>query len=577
MNQPNRVDEERQLLLQAQQRGPLATLAAWVRLSGPGWLQSAITLGGGSLASSLYLGVLAGVGLLWLQPLAMALGIVMLGAIGYVTLSTGQRPFRAINQYVNPVLGWSWALASLAASMVWCLPQFSLATGVLQQNLAPGLLGPDGPLGDTAAKGLIAAVILVVTVAITWSYDSGRWGIRLYELVLKLMVGLIVVCFVGVVWVLRGQLDWGEIGAGFIPDLRRIFQPAPALQPLLDQIAEPGRSYWVRQIVAAGRDTLVSAAATAVGINMTFLFPYSLLRRGWTREFRGLAIFDLATGMFIPFVLATSCVIIAAAARFHGQPVPGLVAEDRTAPSRKPSPAEQREYRSLLLERLAQDLPEEELARLKQNPAALEQRLRQLPLAERRLAATLVKRDAYALAQSLAELVGRQGAHWIFGLGVLGMTLSTITLLMLISGFVVCEMFDLPQGGWSHRLGSLLAAVGALGPFIWGKASFYLAVPTSVFGFILLPIAYLTFFFLMNQPRLLGDDMPRGFRRLVWNLLMGVAATVATVASVTMVWVKAGRWGIAAVVGLVLLALVVQVARRGRPIPPPAAPEEASS
>ena len=562
MNQPNKLDQERQLLLQAQKQGTLATLAAWVRLSGPGWLQSAITLGGGSLASSLYLGVLAGMSLLWLQPLAMILGIVMLGAIGYVTLSTGERPFRAINRHVNPVLGWSWALASLAASMVWCLPQFSLATGVLQQNLAPGLLGPDGPLGDTTAKGLIAAVILAVTVGITWSYDSGRWGIRLYELVLKLMVGMIVVCFVGVVWVLRDQLDWGAVAGGFVPDLGRIFRPAPALEPLLNQIAEPGRSYWFQQIVAAQRDTLVSAAATAVGINMTFLFPYSLLRRGWTREFRGLAVFDLATGMFIPFVLATSCVILAAADRFHAQPVPGLVQEDQAPPTRKPTPAEQREYRSLLLGRLAHDLPPDQLAQLQKNPQALEQRLRKLPLAERRLAATLVKRDAHALAQSLAELVGRRGAHWIFGLGVLGMTLSTITLLMLICGFVVCEMFDLPQGGWAHRLGALLAAVGALGPFVWGKASFYLAVPTSVFGFILLPIAYLTFFFLMNQSRLLGADMPRGGKRLAWNLLMGLAAGVATVASVTMVWVKAGRWGLGAVAALVLLALVVQVARK---------------
>ena len=98
----DKVQEDRRLLIEAGEKGPLATLGAYVKLSGPGWLQSAITLGGGSLSSSLYLGVLAGFSLLWLQPLAMVLGIVMLSAIGYVTLSTGERPFRAIPRPRQP-------------------------------------------------------------------------------------------------------------------------------------------------------------------------------------------------------------------------------------------------------------------------------------------------------------------------------------------------------------------------------------------------------------------------------------------------------------------------------------------
>ncbi len=116
-----------------------------MKLSGPGWLQSALTLGGGSLAGGLYLGVIAGFGLLWLQPVAMILGICMLSAIGYVTLSTGLRPFRAINQHVNPALGWLLAGGERGlANIVWALPQYSLATGALQQNLLPDLLGGGG-------------------------------------------------------------------------------------------------------------------------------------------------------------------------------------------------------------------------------------------------------------------------------------------------------------------------------------------------------------------------------------------------------------------------------------------------
>ena len=39
-----RLESERTLIGEAKGKGPLATLLTYVRLSGPGWLQSAITL-----------------------------------------------------------------------------------------------------------------------------------------------------------------------------------------------------------------------------------------------------------------------------------------------------------------------------------------------------------------------------------------------------------------------------------------------------------------------------------------------------------------------------------------------------
>lgn len=44
---------DREILSEAQSRGSVSTLRAFFRLSGPGWLQSAITLGGGSLGGAL--------------------------------------------------------------------------------------------------------------------------------------------------------------------------------------------------------------------------------------------------------------------------------------------------------------------------------------------------------------------------------------------------------------------------------------------------------------------------------------------------------------------------------------------
>src|SRR5690606_36605729 len=66
------------------------------------------------------------------------------------------------------------------------------------------------------------------------------------------------------------------------------------------------------------------AGSAAVGINMTYMAPYMMLKRGWNRDYCRMAIFDLATGMMIPFVLATSFVVIAAAHQFHAAVPPGF-------------------------------------------------------------------------------------------------------------------------------------------------------------------------------------------------------------------------------------------------------------
>jgi len=562
--QPTQVDQDRQAILEAKEKGACATALTYTRLSGPGWLQSALTLGGGSLASSLFLGVLAGFSLLWLQPFAMILGIIMLSAVGYIAMSTTERPFQAINRHINPVLGWGWALASLTANMVWALPQYSLASGVLQQNLLPNVLGADSSVGDFQGKVIIAVAILVITTLITFTYDSGGWGIKAYELVLKLVVAGIVACFFGVVVVVwwQGGLDWGAIFAGFILDFSKFYQPAEGFNWLLDAVPAAYRDTWSQLIVSDQRDVMASAFATAVGINMTFLLPYSMLRRGWDKNFRGLAMFDLSTGMFIPFVLATSCVIIASATQFHPdmEKEAAWIEPDSTVelPAVPDSKIE-----GLETARLKARLGDDAFAQL--SPQQVEAQREPLTRAELLLAWHLQRKDAFDLAQSLSPLTGDTVANVVFGIGVVGMTLSSITLLMLISGFVICEILGLPPTGWPNRLGTLAAATGVLGPFLWsGEARFWLAVPTSVFCLTLLPFAYLTFLFAMNSKSLLGDEMPRGSRRVAWNLGMGVAASVATLAAVWMVWDKMRDaflqrtgWPYGGYVGLGLVGAVV--------------------
>ena len=78
-------------------------------LSGPGWVQSALTLGAGSAGSAIFAGSVFGYKLLWVQPVAMLLGVVMFAAIGHQLLVTQSQTVRRLLEKATsldrPVLG----------------------------------------------------------------------------------------------------------------------------------------------------------------------------------------------------------------------------------------------------------------------------------------------------------------------------------------------------------------------------------------------------------------------------------------------------------------------------------------
>ena len=542
MSEPNDpLAAEKSLLAEANQKPLLSRWGTFAKLSGPGWLQGAITLGGGSLAGSLYVGVIGGNQMLWLQPLMMILGVLMLSVIGYVTLSTGEKPFRAINKHINPVLGWGWLIAAMLANLVWAMPQFSLGTAAIQQNF--------GILDGDSGKYICALLLFVIGVAVVWSYDSGNNGVKIFEIILKVMVAIVVLSFFGVVIVMAGELKWGEIFVGFIPNLSLITEPAAKYQAFIADSSNP--EYWKGVILESQRDRMVAAAATAVGINMTFLLPYSMLRKGWGREHRGLASFDLSLGLFLPFFLATTCVVIASAHQFHGDFNKGLL-----------DPSQANEATKKLEGAYNKNLDAfkasgGEAGFIEPNEA------------DKKIAAMLVKRDAFQLADSLEELTGKKAlSQTVFGIGVLGMAISTIIILMLINGFAVTEMLGAEIGGMKHKIGSILPGItGALGfLYLWSnaEANFWLAIPTSVFGMVLLPIAYITFFLMINSKSLMGDAMPQGNKRIALNIAMLVALAAATVGAGWSVWSKVQWVGVAAVGVFFLAAVVAHFLRSGR-------------
>ncbi|MEC9093077.1 MAG: divalent metal cation transporter [Planctomycetota bacterium] len=601
----DKITSDREILKAAHQKGTIATFLAFFRLSGPGWLQAAITLGGGSLGSALYLGVLGGSSMLWLQLIAIIAGVIMLSAISYVTLSTGQRPYKAINEYINPVLGVGWLVATILANMIWIMPQFSLCFDALDKNLGGDVIQDTSVYKYSISGGLFVLAGLMV-------YLSSKKGFltRMFDLFLKLVIAVIIICFAGVVVILfqKEAISLTEIFQGFIPDLSQWNNPSTDVQALLAKVNDPAQAeLWKESIVKRQREVMISTAATAVGLNMTFLLPYSLLARRWDRPFRGLANFDLVTGMAIPFILVTSCIVIASAHSFHAKADALLLsqnpAEVKTSSFFKSAAPILRDNLLKKKEKYKEDLEtissleaeikslkgilankwfdqetqkslSEKQGRLVTETEALVARLApDLPNSEKTLATVLVKPNANQLAQSLVPLLGKQWANLVFGAGALAMGFSTIIILMMINGYAVRELFGKHDSQKLNLCGAYAAGiVGVLYPVIWGGTSkTWLVIMASTFGAMLLPIAYVAFFFMMNNRRLMGEHKPAGIRMLIWNLLMTFSVVIAFSQAIFAIQTKLGgdqgMFVLGAAVTFVILAVIGFSARRYGRIP----------
>ncbi len=549
MSQQAFRDEE--ILTNAQARGPLATTFAFMRLSGPGWLQAAITLGGGSLGGALYLGMMSGTSMLWLQVVAMLVGLVMLMAIAYVTVTSGVRPYAAINEHINPVLGVGWLLATILANMIFILGQFSLCYTAVNDSLFPNLANHVG-----SADPKLVVTLVVAAVAMLLTLLSFRPGatFRIVDFLLKLIVGLVVLCFVGVVVALgmQGELNWPEIVQGYLPNFLQWNNPSESLQTMLGTMDGSVREFYEGELLKNQRKVMIGVTATAVGLNMTFLLPYSLIQRGWNKPtFRGITRVELIVATAIPFILVTSCIVIASAHAFHAKADTNFLSKNAAEVQQSPlfkgaaSVLEKRyvsvnEGNEEALALIKIDTAEDATEEAKKEAIADKQQViaefaAGLSEEERKLSLSLVRPNAGQLATTLEPVLMKlspgtpNAAKLVFGIGALAMGFSTIYILMLINGYAFAEMFGNFESIPYRFIGALLAlAMGVSWIWIWGtQSATWLLVITSTFAGILLPIAYIAFFLLMNSRDVMGDFKPTGARMSIWNILMLVAVVGA--------------------------------------------------
>jgi len=281
------VDEAEHLAALA--RKPLhRRIAGYFRMTGPGYMQSALTLGGGSVAACVWFGSLVGYELLWVQPVSMVLGYFVMAAIAKQVCHTGERPYRVFWERLSPVIAVAWGVGALAATVIWHFPQYSLtANGVI--SLAGGV-GLD--LDNAFGRVVIGAVLVAASCLVISMYNRGARGVKHFERATKIMVWTIVFAFAAVALITGIQwkrLLLGLTGVSFVRDWMD-----GGIDPIL-----------VKPIVAG--------MAAVTGINMFFLYSYALLNRGWGKAHKELAYFDLISGMVVPFIFATGFMVLAVA------------------------------------------------------------------------------------------------------------------------------------------------------------------------------------------------------------------------------------------------------------------------
>lgn len=512
-----------------QQRGFLGRLGGYAKMTGPGWVQAAVTLGGGSLVGALYLGVIGGYQFMWLQPLAMLCGVIMLSAISYVTLSAEERPFVAVKKHISPTLAWGWLIATVVANVVFCSAQFALGTDAAQNNL--------GIFPKSEAPYMITAVFAAGSLGLLWLSRQGGKASKIIDNVLKGLVSVVVLAFMGVVIVLasKGAVEWGLLFKGLVPDFSALFKPTETYSAAIAATGESA-AFWTQYIADNQRNVIIGAFGSAVGINMTFLLPYSLKAKGWSKAHRELSLFDLALGLFVPFILATSFLVIATSSQFHAK-ANGVHSEMA--------------YLNVIDQRLADMNPNYALM-----PEDEKESLREaLPQAEKDMGVMLAKRNARDLASSLVPFLGNS-AQLIFGIGVLAMAVSTMIVHMMMNGYAISEAFGRPGEKGIFMIGAAMPALtGLLSPILWsGQTKTALVVPAAVIATTLLPIAYLIFILLMNSRKTLGSELPK--KRGLITSVMIFAASVAAFASVWSLVGRASAGGSAGMIGIIgLIAL----------------------
>ncbi|WP_133468073.1 hypothetical protein [Paraglaciecola marina] len=420
-------------------------LPKYLALSGPGWLQGAMTLGGGSAVTSLTIGALFGYEFLWVQPISMLIGCIMLFALSHQTLNSQCSPFESMKRYVNAPLAWAWAIAAFLSSIIWGFAHYPLSAAMVEEII---VVSTGFSMGDSASLSRnIYLLVLAIGIWAFCAYTAWQYGnqvsnkanskvnaVVIFETGIKWLSGLIILAFAWVVISasLEGKIAWAAVLAGYIPSS-------------LPNTTE-------------GVTTMMAALGSAVGINMTFIYGFTLLHKRWGPSHVELSRYDIGMGLVLPYILVTSLISIAAAGAFFGSE---MDIQGKLSPTQA---------------------------------------------------------GKMFMSAGLDEVTSRL----IFAFGILGMAVGSLVMHMLCCGSAAAAMFKWSEGSLKYKLALLAPTPAVLGVFVWASMGAYVVLPTSAICGFLLPIAYIGWAILHNNKEYMGTAMPTGINRYAFNAAMAL-------------------------------------------------------
>ena len=255
--------------------------------------------------------------------------------------------------------------------------------------------------------------------------------------------------------------------------------------------------FWEEKILLKQRELALVCFSSTLGVNLMFALPLLLLNRNWRRSHDRFSKFNLFTTGFLPFSIVSVCLTLLSTTAFQQRDV--IVSDVELL--------EDVVTVDLLNQRIVHEIGSERFKDMA--PFQQDALLSALSNDEKRLASVIAGKSVKQWIASLSQTGGTYFTY-LLGFTIFAITLSTIVILMIINGHLVCEVLGKPHKGPAFQSGSLLLAIASIGPFVWSDQDNWVSDPTYFISLAILPFALLSFALVLNNPSIMGRMRPNG-------------------------------------------------------------------
>jgi hypothetical protein len=528
------ISKEVKILESCQSAGNVKALFGYFKITGPGWWIAAASLSAGSLIGSVGLGQRLGLDGLWIQAAAMLLGMFTLFAISQITLNTQQSLFVILKNDWNKSLATWLAVSAIITSFTWCMPQFRLGADAVVATLLPSLDNKGG-------RVLIAIVLLILSVGLSFIYEKQGPRSSIFTWTIKLLVLFVIFSAISsvILFLPSSGISFGDIFQGLLPSYSLLIEPSPLFSTLLENSGEM-KMFWEEKILLKQKELALVCFSSTLGVNLMFALPLILLNRNWRRSHDRFSKFNLFTTGFLPFSIVSVCLTLLSTIAFQQKNVimPDVELLENAATV------------DLLNQRIVHEIGNKRFSDM----APFQQDACMVALSndEKRLASIIAGKSVKQWIASLSQTGGTYFTY-LLGLTIFAITLSTIVILMIINGHLVCEVLGKPHKGPAFQSGSLLLAIASIGPFVWSGQDNWVSDPTYFISLAILPFALLSFSLVLNNPSIMGRMRPKGIGGYFINTGIILSFIFIGSSSIYIVWNE--YWG-SFPIGQVLISLI---------------------